>query len=317
MTTKNYYLFAEYAENEIFRSPLFYVGDKYKLIKEIKQYFPRNIDNFIEPFVGGGTVFMNIKANKYLLNDIDFYVYKLHQFLNEQANNPKDFFKKIEEKIMDYGLSYSFKKDIVPQELKEKYKKTYYAHFNRQSFQRLKDDFNKYDRNNMFLLYLLLIYGFNRMLRFNSDGNYNLPVGNVDFNKNVIDALNNYFYKSKNNNIEFYNLDYKEFLDNLTISKNDLLYFDPPYLITFSEYNKYWNEEKEKEFVDFLSDIHNKGFKFAVSNVIHYKNKENYIFSEWSKNYKTIPIKSNYISYHDNTVKNFKEVLVINYEENT
>ncbi len=39
-----------------FRSPLFYVGDKYKLIREIKDYFPENIETFIEPFTGGGSV---------------------------------------------------------------------------------------------------------------------------------------------------------------------------------------------------------------------------------------------------------------------
>ena len=62
------------------RSPMFYVGDKYKLISEIKQYFPKTINNFIEPFVGGGTVFLNVQAERYLLNDIDEYVCKLHLF---------------------------------------------------------------------------------------------------------------------------------------------------------------------------------------------------------------------------------------------
>ena len=45
--------------NEIVRSPLFYVGDKYKLIKEIRSHFPSTIGRLIEPFVGGGSVFMN------------------------------------------------------------------------------------------------------------------------------------------------------------------------------------------------------------------------------------------------------------------
>lgn len=40
--------------NGIARSPLFYVGDKYKLVKEIKTHFPNNIKRLIEPFVGGG-----------------------------------------------------------------------------------------------------------------------------------------------------------------------------------------------------------------------------------------------------------------------
>jgi len=43
--------------NNINRSPLFYVGDKYKLLNEILPYFPKEIDRFIEPFTGGGSVF--------------------------------------------------------------------------------------------------------------------------------------------------------------------------------------------------------------------------------------------------------------------
>lgn len=35
------------------RSPLFYVGDKRKLIDEIKSFFPSKIKAFYEPFVGG------------------------------------------------------------------------------------------------------------------------------------------------------------------------------------------------------------------------------------------------------------------------
>ena len=72
------------------RSPMFYVGDKYKLIQEIKQYFPENIDTFIEPFVGGGTVFLNVEAKKYILNDIDQYVYDLHNFLKGKSDD-KEF----------------------------------------------------------------------------------------------------------------------------------------------------------------------------------------------------------------------------------
>ena len=48
--------------NKIKRSPLFYVGDKYKLMKQLINLFPKEINNFYEPFVGGGTVFLNIEA---------------------------------------------------------------------------------------------------------------------------------------------------------------------------------------------------------------------------------------------------------------
>jgi DNA adenine methylase len=37
-------------------------------------------------------------------------------------------------------------------------------------------------------------------------------------------------------------------------------------------------------------------------------------FLEWSRQHNSFDIKSNYISYHDNTNKEFKEVLVTNFE---
>lgn len=301
--------------SKIFRSPLFYVGDKYKLISEIKQYFPKNISNFIEPFAGGGSVFMNVKADKYFLNDIDKNVVSLHKFLIENSKNPNLFFQNIENKVNEYELSFSYKRNGIPNELKEKFKKTYFAKFNKEKYERLRSDYNNSIEKEELTLYLLLIYGFNRMLRFNSDGNFNLPVGNVDFNSNVVLALNQYFKLVTEKNIEWFNLDYKVFLSSLQIAENDFVYFDPPYLITFSEYNKLWNEEIENEFVNYLDILHSKKIKFAVSNVISYKGKENIIFKNWAEKYYTMPIKSNYISYHDNTIKNFQEVLVTNYEQ--
>ena len=56
----------------------------------------------------------------------------------------------------------------------------------------MKDDFN--ETGDIILLYLLLIYGFNHMIRFNKSGKFNLPVGNVDFNKNVYKASCGKFY---------------------------------------------------------------------------------------------------------------------------
>ena len=46
----------------------------------------------------------------------------------------------------------------------------------------------------------------------------------------------------------------------------------------------------------------------------HYKGKINHQFYEWSKQHNSFDIKSNYISYHDNSNKEFKEVLITNYE---
>lgn len=233
---------------------MFYVGDKYKLIKEIKQYFPKNINTFIEPFVGGGTVFLNVEANSYILNDIDKNIYNLHLFLQTKACEI-DFIDKLLKYIKKYNLSRSFLEDIVPKQLKKEYKKTYYAKFNKQGYDKLKQDFNILESKNYLLLYLLLIYGFNRMIRFNSKGEFNVPVGNVDFNKNVLQALGDYSEFVKNKNIKFENLDFKDFIIKNGFKEDDFMYLDPPYLITFSEYNKIWNEDKEHELLNFLDNL--------------------------------------------------------------
>ena len=172
-------------KKKIVRSPFFYVGDKYKLIEEISSYFPDDIEKFVEPFVGGGSVFMNIDARKFYLNDIDVNVIALHKFLCKSANKRTEFFSRIESLIAEYGLSYSYKEDRIPIELRQQYKKTYYAKYNKEAYGRMKRDFNESSIADLYVLYLLLIYGFNRMLRFNKNGDFNLPVGNVDFNANV------------------------------------------------------------------------------------------------------------------------------------
>ena len=297
----------------VHRSPLFYVGDKYKLITEIKTHFPQHIGRLIEPFVGGGSVFMNVDANEFLLNDIDSFVIAIHKMLCSYVDREDEFFKEFFNIVKKYNLSLSYKENTVPKELKESFPKTYFAKYNKEAYSQLRDDFNKGGKQDIMQLYALLIYGFNRMLRFNKKGDFNLPVGNVDFNQNTYNAIVDYFTLLKEKNTVWYNEDFRVFLNNIDYREDDLIYLDPPYLITFSEYNKLWNEETERELLNLIDDLNKRNIKFAISNVTHYKGKVNNLFLDWSKHYNSFPIKSNYISFNDNTVKNFNEVLVTNF----
>jgi DNA adenine methylase len=311
-TIKNFCLLPKSADFYKRRSPFFYVGDKYKIIEQISEHFPKDIKTFIEPFIGGGTVFLNVKAKSYLLNDIDSYLIKLHDFLIQQTENQDIFFKELEKIIFKYSLSRSYLEDIVPVELKKEFKKTYYARFNKKGYLKLRDKFNN-DKSNMLELYVLLIYGFNRMLRFNSSGNFNLPVGNVDLNQNVINALKDYFSFVENKSLKLSNLDYIDFISQIDIDNNDFIYLDPPYLISSSEYNKLWNEEEETRLLKFLDNLNKKNVKWAISNMIENNNKTNEMFSNWMLDYNVNFIKSNYISFNNNTIKPIKEVLITNY----
>ena len=300
-------------KNGIARSPLFYVGDKYKLVREIRTHFPAHINRLIEPFVGGGSVMMNVEASSYLLNDINGYVISLHRMLQGYIGRELEFFNELYTIIDEYGLSLSLRSDVISKELKATYPKTYYARYNKEGYQRMKADFINGEQQDMLRLYLLLIYGFNHMLRFNGRGLFNLPVGNVDFNQNVLDALTDYFQLLGQKQTEWHNKDYKQFLGAVDYQQDDLVYLDPPYLITFSEYNKLWNDDTEHDLLVLLDNLNERGVNFAISNVTHYRGRTNTLFQEWSAQYHTHSIKSNYISFNDNSIKQFSEVLITNY----
>lgn len=299
--------------SKITRSPLFYVGDKYKLMTQLLNLFPKEIDGFYEPFVGGGTVFLNVTAKKYYLNDIDKNLIDIHRFLIENSKDPSKFFSDVEKIIYKYHLSRSFKEDVIPDSLKKKWEKTYFAKFNKGGYEKLREYVNKNKKNDPLILYILLIYGFNRMLRFNGGGCFNLPVGNVDFNKNVVNALNNYFDFVHNKKILVSSKDFRDFFSKKDFSKNDFVYLDPPYLISASEYNKFWDQASESDLLDLIDELDKKGIRFALSNITHYNGSKNNLLIKRMKKYRAHKVKSNYISYHNNKQKKINEVLITNY----
>jgi DNA adenine methylase len=302
---------------DILRSPFFYVGDKYKLMKQLQVVFPNNINNYIEPFVGGGSSVLNTEAKEYIVNDLNEYVIKLHLHFNKYKDNSKKLFDKLFKLIKKYKLSCSYKGVCVEDSLKKSYPKTYYAVYNKDGYNKLKEDFNK-KKSDMNLFYLLLVYGFNHMIRFNSKGEFNLPVGNVDFNNNVVKALTDYLNFLKDKKITLKNLDYITFLNDIDFKEDDFVFFDPPYLISTSEYNKLWNEEKEKELLEYLDLLDSKGVKWGITNLINHKGKANNIFKNWAEKYNTYEINSNYISFNDNTIKtSSQEVYITNVRRET
>ena len=140
------------------RSPFFYVGDKYKLMPQLLELFPKNITTYVEPFLGGGSSMMSVDAEEFILNDVDSNIVFLHKFLLSYCNHEEEFFNNVFEIIEEYGFSISFKCDSISPEFKKMYPKTYYAKFNKYKYEKLKQDFNNNDKNNLFKLYLLLIY---------------------------------------------------------------------------------------------------------------------------------------------------------------
>ena len=83
--------------------------------------FPKDIVGYYEPFCGGGSSFLNTDAERYIVNDVDEYVIKLHKFFQDNASQSEELIKKLYNIINEYGLSCSYLGKQVPEELKKEF----------------------------------------------------------------------------------------------------------------------------------------------------------------------------------------------------
>ena len=90
--------------SDIIISPIFYMGNKKKLInKGLIDKFPDNISVFVDVFAGSSIVGMNVNADKYIVNDSDSNLVKLYELFKD--NNATDIISHINSRIDEYGLA--------------------------------------------------------------------------------------------------------------------------------------------------------------------------------------------------------------------
>ncbi len=79
-----------------------WAGSKEQELKYILPNLPSFFDNYYEPFVGGGSVYTAIKANKYYINDRSDELISVYKCIVD--NNRKLFFKVLNEIIHNWNL---------------------------------------------------------------------------------------------------------------------------------------------------------------------------------------------------------------------
>lgn len=281
------------------KSPLNYTGNKYRILPQITKYFPKHTKVFVDMFCGGATVGFNVDAEKVILIDSNPRVINLLKFLAEKDINV--IISKIEKVIEQYDLSYSYKYTY------KKYREEGYVvgnnglkKYNEKGFYRLREDYNKLSNKNTdkanILLYTLMVYGFNNDIRFNNFGEFNLPVGKTDFNKNNYEKLIAYNKRAKETVYEFICADFRSKEVNEILKKATFVYCDPPYLITTAVYNENdgWNFSKEEALLKLLSKLEKKNIPFALSNVLKTKLRTNTQLENWIQENDYIVHKINY-----------------------
>ncbi len=305
-------------KTEFIQSPLNYTGGKYKLLQQILPLFPKDIDIFVDLFCGGCNVGINVQSEKVILNDINKNLIKLFETFQSLGEKTFDL---IDEIILEYDLSQS-----------AKYGFGYYhttgtrglSFYNKDKYLKLRNDFNNAkvkDTKYYIMLYVLIVYAFNNQIRFNRQGEFNLPAGKRDFNNSIRQKLRRFIEAPAWGKCEFSCYDFRNF-DISRLTKDSLVYVDPPYLITCASYTEKggWGSRDELDLLKFLDKLQNKGIRFALSNVLRCKGQENIILSEWladnADKYKIINLKSNYnYASYSTKFKKFvtKEILVLNY----
>ncbi len=289
-----------------------WAGGKERELAVIKPYFPEKINNYFEPFVGGGSVFLNTNASKYYINDLYDELFNFYELTISESESFKSYLQSLnslwrscdsfyatnaslfnnyitkrhtgaDSTVFAASVANIFYSSVV--DVHHKHLITDTLSFNsivakvliskcqrimaletakgllsdedliKNFLSALKGAIYTYIRalyNNFRLnkpadktlytavFYFIRNYCYASMFRFNSSGEFNVPYGGISYNNNFLDKKIKHLYEQSN--IEKYklsqisNLDFAEFLNKQTFSKDDFIFLDPPYDTEFSDY---------------------------------------------------------------------------------
>lgn len=287
-------------KKEYIKSPLNYIGGKYKLLPQLLPYFPTTIDTFVDLFSGGGNVGINVKAKKHIFNDMNYKINEMFRYFSSMK--PEDLIPRIKERIIVNQLS-----------------KT-----NEAAFLAFRENYNL--APNPLDLYILISYSYNYQIRFNNNGKFNNPFGRnrSQFSANMEKNLYQFVAQLHELNASFTDYLFTDFpIDKLTPS--DFVYLDPPYLITTGSYNDgnrgfvNWDEKQELAMYELMKELTKQGISYALSNVIEHKGKHNILLQNFIREN---DVHVHYLDYHYNNAsyntkgKGSLEVLITNYNFN-
>lgn len=277
-------------KNKYIKSPLNFTGGKYKLLKQILPLFPNRINAFVDLFGGGFNVGINVNAEYIVYNDISKPIVDLLSYLKD--NDIEDLLQEIDSYIEKYNLS----------------KK------NKEGFLALREDYNSGERTPT-KFYTLLCYAFNNQIRFNKNNEYNMPFGKdrSSFNPTLRQRFNDFVKALHNKDCYFSNVSFSEF-NFEDFDSDDFVYCDPPYLNSVASYNEQggWTEECEKNLLELLDKLNDKGVKFALSNNLKYGNP---LLDKWKDKYNVCYLNCDYsnCNYHKKDKNKDIEILITNY----
>ena len=277
----------------VYEAPLNYIGSKARMVGEIKDYLPREIDRAFDVFGGGFNAGVNFPAVHVFYNDSNFFVARLiESFRKTDTFDYLQYLKKI---VQKYGLA--------PGE-KEAYLKARKAYNEKPLAKR-----------DIKFLYALILYGFQQQIRFNSDHDFNNPPGNRWFNDYMLEKFISFSRRIKELYCTFTQNDFQQTLR--IMHRGDFAYLDPPYRLTCGSYNDGkrgfggWTKAHEDDLFAYMDELNRIGVRFLFSYVRENGDKQNDNLEQWlaDRPYQLIRVGEAQGRYGRR-----KEILVRNYE---
>lgn len=289
-----------------------WAGGKGSLLNQLNNYYPLELKNgeiecYIEPFIGGGAVLIDILQN--------YKVKEAYAFdINIDLINSYNIIKNNVNELI-YNLKILEKEYL---RLEKDARKEYFCGIRKQynSYRLAKDEMSLQKATQFIFLNRTC---FNGLYRVNKNGDFNVPIGNYK-NPTICDEENLKALSELIKNVNFEYGDYKTSQE--YINKNTFVYFDPPYRplnVTsgFTSYTKEdFDDENQKELALFYKELSNKKVKVMLSNS-NPKNtdKEDCFFENIYKGFNINEVYAKrMINANSNGRGEISELLITNYE---
>ncbi len=256
-------------QNVLAQPFLKWAGGKRQLLPAIKEYLPKNIGQYYEPFVGAGAVLFSLQPKKSVINDTNSELINCYRVIKD---NPEELLE-------------------LCQQHREKNSKEHYYWLREQDRKNNFKDRSPQERAAR-IIYLNKTC-FNGLFRVNSSGQFNVPYGNysnpVIADPAVIKSVSAYLNQRDVRIIEG---DFSKAV--ATARKGAFIYFDPPYhpisdTSSFTGYSINGFGEAEqvrlKELCDKLSE---RGCQVLISNSSAFLIKD--LYSD--PNYEIVEVKA-------------------------
>lgn len=231
------------AKLSITKPILKWAGGKTQLLSELNARAPKNFNKYIEPFIGGGALFFNLKPQNAIIADLNPELVNLYKCI---ANNPNEVLEYLETFKNEADFFYELRK-IETKELDPIFLAARTIYLNKTCF--------------------------NGLYRVNKNGGFNVPFGRYA-NPTIADHETVLNASIALQNTQIICGDYKTVLRDFA-EEGDLVFLDPPYLpiAKFSDFQRYtkeqFYEEDHYELADEVHRLHDKGCHVILTNSNH------------------------------------------------